>query len=1470
MKKFLFLVVIAICCVGVYGQNGTIALQSKKGAVQVCTNDSFNSFDATFSFDGIQSSQVTTEKGTFSVITMPETFPTGRYGTPELPAARKLIAVPQGATPRVVIKNYTETEYKLDEYGITTIFPHQPSVRKDMKPEDIKFIYNASAYSKKGFEERPVAEVQILGNARGLRIGTLTVYPVIYDASTNTIKVRNDIEVEVVFDNADKALTQSTYEKTFSIYFNDIYKQVFNRDVYDEHPDLFNTPTYMLVIAPDSYASTLQPWIEWKTKKGIYVDVHYTSETGTTYNAIKNFVYDKYNTGVAQGKTPTFLVLVGDTPQIPNTTGSASEKVTDLYYSSVDGDDFPDMYCSRMCCSTTTELANLIEKILCYEEVQTDPSYIGNALLIAGADSNWNPKVGQPTINYGTQNHFNAAHNYTNIYAYLSSYANCYSHLNDGIGLVNYTAHGSETGWYSPAFSVSDADALTNNGKYFLAIGNCCLAADYGYSGVCLGEAMIRGHQKGAYTYIGSCPSTYWYEDYYWSVGATNVFNQTPTPQNSSIGVYDVLNWDTAFNTVNSIVFLGNLAVTYAHDNSYEGSISTQYYWQAYHCLGDGSVMPFCGMPTNNTVSHMAIFPIGLSTYEVSAEPGSIVAISKDGVLHGTAVVDATGTVQVPVDPVLSSGYVTIVVTGHNKYPHIDSIPAAALSGPYIIADSYQLDGDNVLSYGETTGMSITMKNVGNDPTVGNTTVTISCNDPLLTINNSTVTYGLIAPNETQTQSGFNMTVSPEIENGHSFNITVMAANSDTTWQSTLHLTAYKPVLAYSGMTWDGSYTPGQTLNLVVTAINNGGFPVSNVSGTVTTASNYVTINGATQNFGNIAAGATAQATYSVTISADCPETEVINFAINLTGDNGAITGSGDFQISNSCNIQFDLTDSYGDGWNGASLVVSFSDGSPSQTLTVSSGHTAQYIMEVNSGTVVSLTWQSGSYDSECSFVVSYQESGATIYQSNGTLVAGLLTSFTMDCGVTCSGVSNLKAIAGGSGTMNVTWTAPEGSVVSYNVYRDNVLVANVTVPSYTDTNLPDATYTYCVEPIYADGCIGMLFCAEGVCGDFYNMLTTGTSEVTLCSGIIYDDGGPDANYSNNCDGIMIVHASTTGAKVHLSGSYVTENNYDKLYIYDGEGTSGTLLGTFMGTGTLDVTSTGSTLTLHFTSDNSVNKAGFALTVACEGGVSTLLGDANNDNLVNIADVAAVVAYMMEQNPSPFILTNADINSDGIINVIDIQGIINIILGDDINKCDESSIVAKYYVKDGYLYIDSPVAISALQIQLNGKNTGDIRTMEVLNGFEKSASWIDESEYMLIAYNMKHLTIAADNKMPLMYIGNVTVGNIVLSDNHGCGIDVEKGTEGIGDIISTTSKPYPNPFNVNVTIPYTVASNSSVECVITNINGQTVDYRNINSANAGSNSITWTPSDKIESGIYFVTIKINGVDKQISKVIYQK
>ena len=867
MKKLSLLLVLALSTLFALAQNGRIDLRSISSAE--ITHSDFTSLRATFNYGSIESIEVPTERGTFSEIAIEGTYASGEIGTPELPASHQLLTVPFGATPSVNVINFTTTDYRLSDYGIKTLLPHQPSVRKDQNLDEVEFVYNAEAYQTRSLATMPEATIEVQGTMRGIRIGSLVINPVSYNPASNTLRVFNNIEVEINFDGADRAETERMLLSTYSPYFDIVYKQMFNyrqiMDVYSDHPDLMAYPVHMIVITPENYISALQPWINWKIQKGFDVNVVTTAQAGGNYNAIQSYVQNLYNTGVSQGATPTFLVLVGDTGQIPGkTSGTATQKVTDLYYGSVDNDYFPDMFYSRMSAENTNEVTAIVNKILQYEQyTMPDPSYLNNVTLIAGWDSYWTNYVGKPTIQYAMQYYYNTAHGFTNVYNWLGQpYTNCYASLSSGTGFVNYTAHGSETSWSDPQLTKSQVNALTNTNKYFLAMGNCCLTGNFGYSQPCFGEAMLRGENKAAYSYIGSCPVTYWYEDYYFGVGATNTFGQMPNINNTATGVYDGIWMDETYNTVSSIVFLGNLAVCYASTGGYQTSSNPTYYWQAYHVLGDGSIMPYRVNPTPNTVSHASSIPSGSSNFAVNAQAGSYVGISQNNVLKGAALVPASGTVNVQVSGITSGQPVKIVVTKPQRQPYIQDITVGGGGGTTftVAVSANPTNGGNVTGGGTyNQGQSCTVTATANSGftftnwTENGSVVSTQASYTFVVNSNR----NLVANFQAQTQS-YNITVSANPTNGGS-------------------------------VTGGGSYSQGASCTVHATA--NSGFTFTNWTengSVVSTQANYTfTVNGNRTLVANFQAQ---------------PQNYTISVSANPTNA-GTVSGGGTFQQGQTCTV---------------------------------------------------------------------------------------------------------------------------------------------------------------------------------------------------------------------------------------------------------------------------------------------------------------------------------------------------------------------------------------------------------------------------------------------------------------------------------------------------------------------------------------------------------------------------------------
>ena len=806
MKKFQLTKLAMALVVIMFGfqafAQGRIDFASRGTSSPAAENATMSGFSASFSFNSIESELVSTERGAFSMISMENTIPAGNIGEPQLPVTRKLIAVPFGANPVVTVKNYTVNEYNLADYGIEKLYPMQPSQSKSEK--EVEFVYNEEAYAVRGYNENlPLAQIEVLGTMRGVQLGALQLNTVRYNAAENTIRVYNDIDIEVSFDNADLARTEQTLVNTYSPYFRTVYAALFNErainDVYDDHPDLWATPVRVLVIANRMFEAAMEPWLTWKTEKGFIMDVNYTDVIGTTANAIKTFITTKYNDGVASGQTPTFVIIVGDQGQVPQSQmGSATNKVTDLYYYAVAGNDYiGDMFHSRFTCETVQEFQNAINKSLMYEQyTMPDPSYLSNVLLIAGWDSSWNPRIGKPTIQYANYYYYNAEHGFNEVNVFLQTpYNNPYASMNTGVQFVNYTAHGGDTSWSDPSFSVSNANSLTNSGKPFLAMGNCCLAANWGYSSKSLGEALLVGQDKGAYAYIGSPVETYWYEDYYFGVGATNTMNQMPTYEGSSMGTYDAQFRDD-WNCVTAVPFVGNLAVVYAHANGYQSSSTAtdQYYWEAYHVLGDGSVTPYHVNPIENTVSHMPTLPIGMDFYTVTAEPGSYVGISKDGVLYGAGEIGEEGTADIPITPITSGGMAKIVVTHPQRQPYIAEVPCAAMTGAYVAVDSYALNVEQA-NYGETVDMNVTLKNVGTLPS-GAITATLTTQSEYVEVLAGSATAAALDPEATATIEGLQFSVAENVPDNTKAQFVLSVTDGTDVWDANITITLHAPVLA--------------------------------------------------------------------------------------------------------------------------------------------------------------------------------------------------------------------------------------------------------------------------------------------------------------------------------------------------------------------------------------------------------------------------------------------------------------------------------------------------------------------------------------------------------------------------------------------------------------------------------------------------------------------------------------------------
>ena len=755
MKKLLLFAMMSILSISVMAQQ-KIQLRSVDKAE--CVKSDMTGLKASFSFSGIDASNVETPRGELSEIYIEGAYPNGNVGEPQLPMFTRLIAIPTGATPVVMVGAHSETQYTLSDYGIGTVSAMQAPIRKDVEPSTVEYAFSEAAYARNSYNDDPIAMVEVLGTMRGITLGRLIVQPVRYNPAAGTVKVFNDIEVNVDFQNGDAASTAQMFKNTFSPAFTSVYDQIFNidmltggtRDAYTDHPDFYNTPVKMLVICYSGFQGNdaLNSWLQWKLQKGYYVDIYYTSETGTSASAIASFIKTKYNASVSAGNAYTYLVVIGDTGQVPQyMTKTVDEScASDLGYSSVNfssstSNYFPDMYYSRMSVENTTHLTNYINKVLTYEKYEfTDGgNYLNNVILVGGWDSSWTSRVAKPTINYATNYYFKSSNttyggfengtisatiSTSSTQGYSGTNNGCYNGINNGVCFLNYTAHGDKQEWYQPKMTAAHVATLTNTGKYFFGVGNCCLTGNFNntsttYSpgsaigtNACFAETMIRVPNAGAVAYVGCSPYSYWYEDFYWAVGAHSYSaGNYPTQSASSKGVYDIMFEDQYWNSASSLLYVGNLAVQQAVSNGNTNSSitdggcnnSAHYYFQFYHTFGDGSVMPYITKPEVNSVTIPSTVTPGTTSITVNAVAGSYVAVTDNSsVIYGVAEANTSGVATVNfTNAIPNSGTLYVVVTRQQYQPYFGTISVVGGTQYTISATASPSNGGTVSGAGQ-------------------------------------------------------------------------------------------------------------------------------------------------------------------------------------------------------------------------------------------------------------------------------------------------------------------------------------------------------------------------------------------------------------------------------------------------------------------------------------------------------------------------------------------------------------------------------------------------------------------------------------------------------------------------------------------------------------------------------------------------------------------------------------------------
>ena len=163
-------------------------------------------------------------------------------------------------------------------------------------------------------------------------------------------------------------------------------------------------------------------------------------------------------------------------------------------------------------------------------------------------------------------------------------------------------------------------------------------------------------------------------------------------------------------------------------------------------------------------------------------------------------------------------------------------------------------------------------------------------------------------------------------------------------------------------------------------------------------------------------------------------------------------------------------------------------------------------------------------------------------------------------------------------------------------------------------------------------------------------------------------------------------------------------------------------------------------------------------------------GDANGSGDVDVADVITTVNYAAGQEPKPFIFEAADMNTDQAIDILDVIGIIKVIMNPDEEAQTSALATATYTVEDGVVYVDSPVALAGVQVQLATEDGQTVSVADDLKGFETTSAWLTDNDYLFLGYSMSGKTLTP-GKHALLNIGKGQIAKIRLSDMYGRNVE---------------------------------------------------------------------------------------------------
>jgi len=722
-------------------------------------------------------------------------------------------------------------------------------------------------------------------NMRGVNLLEINVYPILYNQEEQTLTMIKAFDIIINEFDALNDYNQN-YTVPLSLEFEKLLSSmVINLDLSDR---LIETQPSILYICGGSSISNsyLQDLIQWRKEQGYKVHSVSTSEIGSSFNAISDYISDAY---FNWDFPPEYVILVGDTSgsyQVPYS--SASGGSSDYPYSLIQGGDLlPEVIIGRISASSSSELSNIINKTIAYEKATyidfTGTDWYETSALVGDPSSTGNSAI--ITNEY--------IENILNVYDF-EDVGTCYScgsysswmqnRLQEGILYFNYRGYIGTSGFGSN--NINNA----NNG-YMTPFATFITCATGDFNGTSIAESFIKAgslaNPKGAVAAVGTATSS------------------THTVPNNIVdmGIYDGI-FAKGVSTAGGALVSGKMAL---HSTYPQDPYSMTYkftHWN--NLMGDPTLSLWTDTPSTLNVDYNNSIIMGsdLLEFYVTDDQGNdvddariVLYVDDDNVYETSS--NESGYAKIQLNELtISNAKVTILKK--NFIPHSGNITIINedshleyKSELLVINDDLGINDSNpngLANSGETVQLYMYLENLSDSNFLSSSFIETS-SDKIEIISDGLIVNQLVA-SEASLVGPFELYLNQNIISTDDTDLILRVINNDNEneeWTFNVPFNVLSPNVIINSINFSSDLNPGDAIEMFIEFENIGTEAIENANATISINNSLVEIYDSVVNIGSILPSQTILNTepFYISFSDDIIDGSLLSFNLNIANEYG-------------------------------------------------------------------------------------------------------------------------------------------------------------------------------------------------------------------------------------------------------------------------------------------------------------------------------------------------------------------------------------------------------------------------------------------------------------------------------------------------------------------------------------------------------------------------------------------------------